>query len=64
MSDISGSGGGPVAGEQEGKAAPLEHGREKVLDFPLLTNHYKIRMLHEFQKQNLVNSTTSRSCQF
>jgi hypothetical protein len=27
VSDISGSGGDPVAGEQEGKAAPLERGR-------------------------------------
>jgi hypothetical protein len=27
LSDISGSGGDPIAGEQEGNAAPLERGR-------------------------------------
>ena len=29
VSDMSGSGGNPVAGEHEGKAAPLERGRGK-----------------------------------
>jgi hypothetical protein len=50
----------PVPGEREkghefptgstlvGRGSPQKW-REKMLDFPLLKNKYKIKMLHEFQ---------------